>query len=207
MSIPRAAITRTAFGWSVFGLLPALHARTAPCDRRSTSASAICERELFPVQRKSTRSGRVGGASLAANAPVAAKSVAVALEVEPVVGVAAVERAAVRGDEAARAEEAQVVRDEVLRLGRPRRSAREHGGPRRRARRAAASGSDAPRAGTGPAAVSPRPRIIHQTRLMYLGLQAAGDRRQVVVLRMDVPEHQRVALPAEHVVEADIRSP
>ena len=38
-----------------------------------------------------------------------------ALEVEPVVGVAAVERAAVRRHETARAEETQVVRDEVLR--------------------------------------------------------------------------------------------
>jgi hypothetical protein len=56
------------------GLLPALQARTAPSDKRSMSASAICERELFPVQRKRMRSGRVAGASLAANAPVAAKS-------------------------------------------------------------------------------------------------------------------------------------
>ena len=116
MSIPRAAITRTAFACSVFGLLPALHARTAPSDRRSISASAIWERELLPVQRKSTRSGRVVGASLAAKAPVAAKSGAVLLEVEAVVGVAPVERAAVRSDETARAEQTQVVRDEVLRL-------------------------------------------------------------------------------------------
>jgi hypothetical protein len=74
MSMPRAAIARTAFGWSVFGALPALRARTAPTDSRSTSASAICERELFPVQRKRIESGRVAGGSAATNAPVAAKS-------------------------------------------------------------------------------------------------------------------------------------
>ena len=78
------------------------------------SASAICERELLPVQRKSTRSGRSAGVARRERAG-RREEAAVTLEVEPVVGVAAVERAAVRGDETAGPEEAQVVRDEVLR--------------------------------------------------------------------------------------------
>ena len=39
---------------------------------------------------------------------------------------------------------------------------------------------------------------------MYLLLQTAGDSREIVVLRVDVPEHERVALSAEHIVDADI---
>jgi hypothetical protein len=41
MSIPRSAMTRTAFGCSGLGWLPALRASTVPADRCSTSASAI----------------------------------------------------------------------------------------------------------------------------------------------------------------------
>ena len=41
MSMPRSAITRTAFGCSGLGRLPALRASTVPADRCSTRASAI----------------------------------------------------------------------------------------------------------------------------------------------------------------------
>src|SRR5689334_22107688 len=55
MSIPRSAMTRTAFGCSGLGWLPALRALTAPADRCSTRASAIWDRALLPVQRNSSR--------------------------------------------------------------------------------------------------------------------------------------------------------
>ena len=63
MSIPSASITRTAFGCRLFGRLPALNASTVPADRSRSSASAICERALLPVQRKSTRGFRERGSS------------------------------------------------------------------------------------------------------------------------------------------------
>ena len=40
MSMPRSAMTRTAFGCSCLGWLPALRASTAPTDRSTTRASA-----------------------------------------------------------------------------------------------------------------------------------------------------------------------
>ena len=55
MSTPRSAITRTAFGCSGLGWLPALRASTVPADRCSTRASAIWERALLPVHRNSSR--------------------------------------------------------------------------------------------------------------------------------------------------------
>ena len=61
MSMPRSAITRTAFGCSGFGWLPALRATIVPSERRSSSASAIWERAEFPVQRNSTRGLRPPG--------------------------------------------------------------------------------------------------------------------------------------------------
>ena len=66
MSIPRLFITRTALACNGFGLLPALSARIAPADMCSRSASAICERALFPVHRNKTRCrrpDRLAGAS------------------------------------------------------------------------------------------------------------------------------------------------
>src|SRR6266516_121081 len=58
MSRPRSRITRSALGCMLFGLLPALNASTVPSESCWSSASAICERALLPVQRKSTRGGR-----------------------------------------------------------------------------------------------------------------------------------------------------
>ena len=82
--MPRSRITRTAFGWSGLGWLPALAARTAPPDRRSQSASAICERALLPVHRNSARAvvaraarrggGDVAGARAGWSAPPASAS-------------------------------------------------------------------------------------------------------------------------------------
>ena len=46
-----------AFGCSGFGWLPALTASIAPADMRSSSASAICDRALFPVHKNNTRRG------------------------------------------------------------------------------------------------------------------------------------------------------
>ena len=51
-------MTRTALGCSGFGWLPALAASIAPADMCSSSASAICERALFPVHRNKTRRRR-----------------------------------------------------------------------------------------------------------------------------------------------------
>ena len=50
--------TRTAFGCSDFGWLPALAASTDPADMCSSSASAIWDRALLPVHRNSTRGRR-----------------------------------------------------------------------------------------------------------------------------------------------------
>ena len=61
MSMPRSAMTRTALGWSTFGWLPALRASTVWPDMSSSSASAICERALLPVQRNRTRGARPTG--------------------------------------------------------------------------------------------------------------------------------------------------
>src|SRR3954464_3061222 len=59
---------RTAFGWRSLGWLPALRASTQPPAASARRASAIWERALFPVQRKSTRSlvVRRGGSTTAA---------------------------------------------------------------------------------------------------------------------------------------------
>ena len=65
MSMPRSAMTRTAFGCSGLGWLPALRASTVPADRCSTSASAIWERALLPVHRNSSRGRARRGATSA----------------------------------------------------------------------------------------------------------------------------------------------
>ena len=58
MSMPRVRSTRTAFGCSGLGSLPALRASIAPADICSMSASAICDRALLPVHRNNTRRRR-----------------------------------------------------------------------------------------------------------------------------------------------------
>jgi hypothetical protein len=59
ISMPRWRMTRTAFGWTGFGWLPALMTSTVPFESEWSSASAICDRAPFPVQRKRTRHRRV----------------------------------------------------------------------------------------------------------------------------------------------------
>ena len=54
MSIPRLWRTPTALGCSGFGSLPALAASIVPADMRSSSASAIWDRALFPVHKNNT---------------------------------------------------------------------------------------------------------------------------------------------------------
>ena len=56
--MPCFLMTRTALGCRGFGWLPTLAASTDPAESRSSSASAICERALFPVQRNKTRGPR-----------------------------------------------------------------------------------------------------------------------------------------------------
>ena len=70
-SMPYSAIAAIASGCTGLGWLPALLTVTAAPARCRSSASAICDRELFPVQRNSTRTrrrecgaaGRGGGVS------------------------------------------------------------------------------------------------------------------------------------------------
>ncbi len=123
--MPRARITRTAFGCSGLGWLPALAAVTAPPDSCPASASAICERALLPVHRKSTRADATRGSRPArgrgvgprpgcSDTPALGQQLAAARQIEDVVGVAAVGRAAAHRDETAVAQLAQVIRDEAL---------------------------------------------------------------------------------------------
>ena len=120
-------MTRTAFGCSGFGWLPALRASTVPADRCSTRASAICERALLPVHRNSSRAlARLGATSAGwrrrerepgmQRAPGVAEEVPAAKQIGPVVDVATVSRAAAGADDAGVSELRQVVRDQVRRL-------------------------------------------------------------------------------------------
>ena len=116
-------------GCSGFGWLPALAASIAPADMCSSSASAIWDRALLPVHRNNTRRrrrepprrARAGDAGARRRAgcsapPAALQRFAAGDEVDGVVAVAAVRRAAASGHEAAVAEMAQVVRHQALRL-------------------------------------------------------------------------------------------
>ena len=175
MSMPRSAITRTAFGCRAFGWLPALRASTTPPERCSTSASAICERALLPVHRNSRRERRRRGR---ASAPAGAgdspgcnergggpEQVPAAEQVSAVVDVAAVGGAATGRDDLGSPELGEVVRDDVLRPGRrgpPTRRLADRCG---RARPRAASGSDQRGARGSPAAqLRPRRHYIRSDR-------------------------------------------
>ena len=125
--------TRTALGWMRgLGRLPALATSTWPPARWRSRASAIGERALLPVQTNSTLRpraavstvGRRGGVRSEAQRrvqrrPAGGQRVRAALQVQVVVAVAAVEAAAVGGDQPAAAQQPQVVGDQVLRLDRP----------------------------------------------------------------------------------------
>ncbi len=130
MSIPRFFITRTALACSGFGLLPALSAWIVPADICSRSASAIWERALFPVQRNKTRS-RSRGASRRHTAHRRRRNepqpgmqratrrsqlVLAVNEIDRVVPVAPIRRAAPGGHQPTVTQSAQVVRHQVLRF-------------------------------------------------------------------------------------------
>ena len=165
--MPRSRITRTALGCSGLGWLPALHA----LDRAA--------RELLEQRLGHLGAGAVAGAQEqhprarappcapaparrepqrrdAAPPPALGEQLAAAREVERVVGVAAVGRAAPRRHQPAVAQLAQVVGDQVLRLARPARSAPAPAGRCAPARSAAATAADAPPAAESAAACSRR---------------------------------------------------
>ena len=93
--------------------------------RRSSSASAICERALLPVQRKQTRVTRPVGVAVGGPGSGTERGVqrsgrgsqqgAHAIELEAVVEVTTVRGAAARGDELTGAQLAEVVGREALR--------------------------------------------------------------------------------------------
>ena len=108
------------------GMAPALAAWIAPADIRSSSASAIWERALFPVHRNNTRRGPPGSwtgrghgwepqCGMQRTACVLQRQLAGG-QVDGVVGVAAVRRAPACGHEPTVAELTQVVRHQALRL-------------------------------------------------------------------------------------------
>ena len=164
MSIPRFCITRTAFGCSGFGLLPADAASTAPSDIRTSSASAICERALFPVHRKSTRRRRrdrsltracrrrcrhepQGGVQ---RRTAHLEQLAAPLQIDGVVAVTSIRGAVTTAHDSSAAELRQVVGHQVLPARRAARSARAPPGRCAPARAATATGLDArPAAGIG----------------------------------------------------------
>ena len=130
MSIPRLRMTRTALGCSDLGWLPALAALTVPADKCSMRASAIWERALFPVHRNNTRGvdtraaivlgGRRGQPKPRMQRGAGrGQQIAEARDVDCVIRVATIRRAAVRRDQAGVTQFPEMVRDEVLGLTRP----------------------------------------------------------------------------------------
>ena len=110
-----------------FGWLPALAASIAPADMRSSSASAIWDRALFPVHKNNTRAdatarfvdgpgARVRAAALDAAHHLRSVAPPAGGEVDGVVAVAAVRRTMTGGHEPTIAELTQVVRHQALRL-------------------------------------------------------------------------------------------
>ena len=128
MSMPCSRMARTALGCSGLGWLPALNASIAPPASCSTSASAICERALLPVHRNSTR-GRAGTgapptlARRCRRQPQAGmqraagrrQQLPAARQVEAVVGVAPIGRAAPHRHQPLGPQPPQVVGDQALR--------------------------------------------------------------------------------------------
>ena len=126
MSMPARAMTRTALGCSGLGWLPALAASTVPSDiarlalrRSATVRCCPCTGTAPGVDdASSARRSALGTASCSAgcSAPPGVCTSRGTPEVDRVVAVAAVRRAALCGDEPALVEQAQVVRHEALRL-------------------------------------------------------------------------------------------
>ena len=131
MSIPRSRITRTALGCSGFGMAPGaggvdralrhvLEQRLGDLRARAVPRAQEQHPRLAPrAARRRARSGRRRREPTApgCSAPPAACSCSpAAREVDRVVAVASVGRAATRGDEPAVAQLAQVVRHQALRL-------------------------------------------------------------------------------------------
>ena len=130
MSMPCFLMTRTALGCSGLGWLPALAASTVPADSRSSSASAICERALFPVHRNKTRGRRrerpvelgvPGDAGVSHSPgwsapPAPWRSSPATSEIDAVVAVPTIGRATTSGHQLAGSQLTQVVRHQALRL-------------------------------------------------------------------------------------------
>ena len=119
--------TRTAFGCSGFGWLPGARGSTDPPDMCWRSASAICDRALLPCTGTAPAVDDADSAPVDTLAPPSRNDgcsappallqrLAAGEEVDGVVAVAAIRRAASRRHEPTFAEQAQVVGHQALRL-------------------------------------------------------------------------------------------
>ena len=200
-------MTRTAFGCSGLGWLPALATSTrppaaAPGGLRRSGTGRCCRcRETAPAPAPCA-GGRRGGAAApprpgCSAAPVAASSCPQRAKLDAVVAVPAIGRAASHRHQPAVAQPAQVVGHERSAADRPSRSAPPPAGRCGPARTATASAADHPRAAGTPAAKhawaasSGHARRIHQTGLMHQARHRPDTYSAINIICLSLPQQRK----------------